>query len=340
VGLGEVLASGYDPRRVADDLLTTARDAFLLVAGRGRVEVDGPADEVERLRTLGDDAGPAQLVRVIETVGQAVVDMRGADAADPRLVLEVALVRLARRDAGPPLQVLAERVERLERRADNPTVRPAASAPSRPDPNAIEPPVEAVNRPRPPRSLGAMREDRAVQVPPDAPATAPPDASAALPAEAGAAETAPAPAAVATEARAVSLDDVIVAWAAVLPRLPPATRAAAQEAQPIALEGGVVTFGIPKNLIGAARPRFHKERDNIREALTEQLGALLKFQLAELAGFGELPPQGSSASGGGDEDVVDLTEIDDAVPADVAVDSVGLLTQRFDATVVEERPRD
>jgi hypothetical protein len=186
-----------------------------------------------------------------------------------------------------------------------------------------------------------MREERAVQAPPEAPPTAPATAPAEPPAEPPAeAEALPPGTAVATEARVVSLDDVIVAWAAILPRLPPATRAAAQEAQPIALEGGVVTFGIPKNLIGAARPRFHKERDNIREALTEQLGALLKFQLVELAGFGELPPQGSSASGTGDEDVVDLTEIDGAVPADVAVDSVGLLTQRFDATVVEERPRD
>ena len=55
------------------------------------------------------------LVRTLETLGQAVVDMRGTDAADPRLVLEIALVRLARREAGTPLQALAERVDRLER---------------------------------------------------------------------------------------------------------------------------------------------------------------------------------------------------------------------------------
>ena len=52
--------------------------------------------------------------------------MRGTDAADPRLVLEIALVRLARREAGTPLQALAERVDRLERGS-----APVAPAPTR-----------------------------------------------------------------------------------------------------------------------------------------------------------------------------------------------------------------
>ena len=117
VTLGELLDSGHEPRRVADDLLRAARDAFLLTAGSGRVHVDAPVEDQERLRELGEALGNAALVRVLETIGQAVVDMRGTDAADPRLVLEVALVRLSRRDAGPPLQMLIERIERLERGA-------------------------------------------------------------------------------------------------------------------------------------------------------------------------------------------------------------------------------
>ena len=38
VGLGELLESGHEPRRVAEDLLAAARDAFLLTAARGRVQ--------------------------------------------------------------------------------------------------------------------------------------------------------------------------------------------------------------------------------------------------------------------------------------------------------------
>jgi DNA polymerase-3 subunit gamma/tau len=318
VGLGELLEHGHEPRRLAEDLLVTARDAFLLVAAKGRVRVDAPDDEVERLSALGDDAGPAQLVRVIETLGQAVVDMRGADAADPRLVLEVALVRLARRDAGPPLQALADRVDRLERgiRAEGPAAVAGAPAPE---------PSPKTPRAKTPRSLRELKEERAAAPPEAAPPEPDPDP-----------EPEPPVATVAAD-RAVDLDDVIVAWAAILPRFGPATKAAAQEAQPIALDGNVVTFGIPKNLLSAARPRFQKEADNIRGALTEQLGRVLKFSLVPLDGFGELPPPVASAP---DDDVVDLTELTDLEPAEVAMDSVGLLAQRLDATIVEELPRD
>ena len=115
-GLAGLLESGHDARRIAEDLLRTLRDAFLLSAGRGQVHVDAPDEEQERLRAVGEVLGNATLVRALETLGQGVVDMRGTDAADPRLVLEIALVRLARRDTGGPLQVLADRVDRLEQR--------------------------------------------------------------------------------------------------------------------------------------------------------------------------------------------------------------------------------
>src|SRR5262245_12902006 len=100
IAVGELLDAGFDPRRITEDLLTTGRDAFLVLAARGRVRVDAPESDVAALATLGERSGPALLVRALETLGQAIVDMRGTDAADPRLVLEIALVRLARRDAG------------------------------------------------------------------------------------------------------------------------------------------------------------------------------------------------------------------------------------------------
>src|SRR5262249_4288337 len=115
VALGEQLDAGHEPRRLTEDLLATVRDAFLLTSARGRVRVDAPEDAREALAALGDQIGAPMLVRMLETLGQAVVDMRGTDAADPRLVVEIALVRLARREAGTPLQALAERVDRLER---------------------------------------------------------------------------------------------------------------------------------------------------------------------------------------------------------------------------------
>ncbi|HEY6317917.1 MAG TPA: DNA polymerase III subunit gamma/tau, partial [Acidimicrobiia bacterium] len=115
LSLDALLEAGHDSRRVAEDLLVAARDTFLLTAGAGRVQVQVPAADQARLTELGERLGNAAMVRMVETLGQAIVDMRGVDAADPRLVLEVALVRLSRRDAGPPIQTVVERIERLER---------------------------------------------------------------------------------------------------------------------------------------------------------------------------------------------------------------------------------
>ena len=101
VGLGELLDHG--PRAAPGRRRPAARpsrDAFLLTPAQGQVRVDVPEDDVGALAALGDSArARASSCASLETLGQAVVDMRGADAADPRLVLEIALVRLARRDA-------------------------------------------------------------------------------------------------------------------------------------------------------------------------------------------------------------------------------------------------
>ena len=208
VTLGELLDAGHEPRRLTEDLLATTRDAFLLTSAKGRVRVDAPEDDQARLGALGEQTGPALLVRTLETLGQAIVDMRGTDAADPRLVLEIALVRLARRDVGPPLQALAERVERLERGALGGAgpVRPSAGS------GGSEPAAA-----RPARTLSELRQARGAtssDVPVD------PAVDAAVPEP----EPEPEPESASGPVGALELDDVILAWADILPGLPPATR--------------------------------------------------------------------------------------------------------------------
>ncbi|MCZ7528272.1 MAG: DNA polymerase III subunit gamma/tau [Acidimicrobiia bacterium] len=143
VALGALVEAGHDPRRVAEDLLRSLRDAFLLEAARGRVVPEGPPEERARLEALAGTLGRGAVVRGLETLGQAVVDMRGADAADPQLVLEVALVRMARRDAGTSLDALTDRVERLERALAG----RSGDAPPAPGPPSRRP------RPRGPKAL-------------------------------------------------------------------------------------------------------------------------------------------------------------------------------------------
>jgi DNA polymerase III subunit gamma/tau len=331
VAVGEMLDAGFDPRRIAEDLLVTARDAFLVTTAKGRVRVDEPEDHVARLGALGERAGPALLVRTLEALGQGVVDMRGTDAADPRLVLEIAVVRLARRDAGPPVQALAERVDRLEKAigAGNPSndLRPPAPGHAKAKQQEAPPPTPAA----PKKPFPAVRRERQAR---DATASDPepePDPEPTQPREPPSGNLPP-----------IAIDDVIVAWADLLPALPRATSAAAQEAQPISIEGDVITFGVPKSLYANARPRFHKERETIRDALEARLGRRMQFQLKAYDGFDAEPTRRapSADSYGSDEEeeeVLDIVEVDGP---EAAVDSVTRAAQRLDATIVEELPRD
>jgi DNA polymerase-3 subunit gamma/tau len=344
VELGVLVDKGHEPRRVADDVLRAARDAFLLTAGAGRVAVTGPEEEQDAFRRLGDALGNAALVRTIETLGQAIVDMRGVDAADPRLVLEVALVRLARREAGPPLVLLAERVERLERAVAGGSTAEAGAAPrgSGASSNTESPPR---------RALGSLRAERA----PEAAAAPPPAVPAPVDAESAGAQlpsAAPEPSGATPASTPFDLDDVVVAWAEILPEFSMATRSAVQHAQPIRVEGDVVVFGIAPQMLSAARPRFKTNADTIRQALSKRLGRVPKFSLVasadvDLAGAPDVPlnapadvaPVGEPPPESGSVDDAVLDDLLDAEPAGPAVSSVGLLEAEFGATVVEEHPR-
>ena len=317
LSLDALLEAGHDSRRVAEDLLVAARDTFLLTAGAGRVQVQVPAADQARLTELGERLGNAAMVRMVETLGQAIVDMRGVDAADPRLVLEVALVRLSRRDAGPPLQTVVERIERLERALG--TAGVAAPTPERRAPG---------------RTLGAVRAEA------DAARAAEPAARAAAGSAAPAApEPAPAAPPPATPPRDLDLDDVILAWAELLPGFSPATRAAVQAAQPLRVDGDVVVFGVAPELVEAARPRFKREADTIRAALADRFGRNVKFNLVAAADFvADAPARAPARKPDPPPEELDADEVLDATDAPPEPPEARL-TEAFGATVVEDIPR-
>jgi DNA polymerase-3 subunit gamma/tau len=153
VAVAQACAAGRDPRRLAADLVEHLHQAFLLTQAPGLVAL--PDQTRDRLAEQAHRMGPAALVRAIETLGQAQVEMR--EALDPRITLDTALVRLARPEADASPAALLERLERLERQlraqqgaegaapagpAPAPSSRPAAStgpggaAASRPAPSA------------------------------------------------------------------------------------------------------------------------------------------------------------------------------------------------------------
>ncbi|HMF84181.1 MAG TPA: DNA polymerase III subunit gamma/tau [Acidimicrobiia bacterium] len=330
IAVGALLDAGHEPRRIAEDVLRSVRDAFLLNASGGQVRVDAPEDEQRRLDELGQTLGNTTLVRVLETLGQAVVDMRGTDAADPRLVLEIALVRLTRREVGPPIQTVMERIEKLEQTVAG--ERDASDAGTRSE-SANTPAARA-----PGVTVGALRKRRPEPTP--APADEPTDPPAASePSSAG--DTESSSPARDSGVTSVDVDEVILAWATVLPELPVATRSAVQEAQPLSVEGDVVTFGVSPRLIEAARPRFRREADTIREALSRHVGSSLRFNLVEHEGFSgertatdapEPPPPEDEP-----EDVVIEADESATAPGVESTSPTTMLTESLGATVVEER---
>ncbi len=321
VALNDALAAGTDPRRMAEEILRTLRDAFVLENAGMRVPYDGPAEEAERLQTVATTLGNAALVRAIETLGQAIVDIRGPATPDPRLVLEVAIVRLARRDARATIDALLDRVERLERALE---ARPATTPPAAP------------LRATPAPSNGAHLAPAA----PPAPAPAPAPAARPTPTP----EPDPAPAPDTSVEVTFDLDAVIEAWPLALETLKAPLRAAIHDAQPIGMEQGTIVFGVPRKRFDAINQRFRSEAAAIKEAFAQRLGTQPKFILRphDFDAVDAFKPIDATRKPAPveepDDEAVDPNELVDA--RDVPVDAASRLVADFGAEVIEETPRD
>ncbi len=145
-----------------------------------------------------------------------------------------------------------------------------------------------------------------------------------------------------------SLDDVIEAWPDVLGQLKAPTRAAVQDAQPIAIEAGVIVFGVPARRREAINERFRKEAAVLKEAFAVRLGSQPRFTL-RAHNFDAVdalrPSMGSDTAASqpvpvtvADDAPVDLHDLVDAHDAPPN-DSVARLVADLGASVVEERPR-
>ena len=136
---------GWDPEQLAENFAAEVRQVFLLqVAPEVADAVD--ADR-QRLTDWGSALGLARTVRVLETLGRAMREMKSAP--EKIVILEVAMVRLIRPDLESSFEALDERLTRLERegvRSLAPTPAPAPPAVLRPIgslPLATPPPTMA-----------------------------------------------------------------------------------------------------------------------------------------------------------------------------------------------------
>jgi DNA polymerase-3 subunit gamma/tau len=208
---------GWDPEQLAENFAGEVRQAFLLqVAPEVADAVD--ADR-ERLLKWGELLGLARSVRILETVGRTIREMKSAP--DKVVMLEVAAVRLTKPELDHSFESLDERLTRLERGASRPSV-PAPSAP------ALRPIASSVSAPAPTPPVAPVPSAAT-----SAPARAEPDSVQAV-AKDG--ET----------ALPLALDDLRERFATrVVPRTSRAAQLLLRSARVESVEGVLLTIGVP-----------------------------------------------------------------------------------------------
>jgi DNA polymerase III subunit gamma/tau len=136
----ELSEQGHDLGRLVSDLIEHLR-WLMLVQHMGEVPEAIPVTQEtrERLRAQAGQLGEATVVRLLDLLAVAVDDMR--QGGDPRLPLELALVKVTRPASDLSRESIAFRLERLEQGHVEPAAPPRPRADAKPEP---PPAAEAV----------------------------------------------------------------------------------------------------------------------------------------------------------------------------------------------------
>ena len=318
VEVAESAKAGVDPRRLGIELLEYLRNGFLATRARSLVMLsdDASAQAEAQARRLG----PAALVRAMEVVGQALIDMR--DAADPRITLEVALVRLSAPEVDETNAALLARVEHLEQTVGSksgpalpdagpaavprPAARPKPRAAASAQPGSYSTP--AVGPPPPMPALGAHRSTAPLPTAGAHPAT--PEPVTPVPA-AVAAPSPPSPA----DAHLPTREELTLAWGDnVLPALRPAVKIYVASGRFVSVSDAAV-YAVPDR---GLLLRAQAAQAEVQAALTAHFGRPVPLRLVLDEGGSR---EGTPASDPSPPDTVaedpsayDIDELEDAPP--------------------------
>ncbi len=263
--LAAALHSGRDARSLAEELIAHLRDGFLLLVAPDLVQLPDRrravvADQAERLGLPGT-------VRAMEVLGEVLVELR--HAPDPRVLLDVALVKLTNVDADSSPSALLARIEKLERAL---AAAPTSTAPAGPGapgaPTSAADAGEGTRRAR----LGSAVPSAASPPEPEMPAAPPPEAAApaAAPEPTSPAPTPEPPASATAESAAgPSRDELTLAWADdLLPRLSRQAKPVLAAARWVDTDAGVA-LAVPNE---PHRARCEQHRAELEGALATYFG--------------------------------------------------------------------
>ncbi len=298
--------SGRDPGQLARDLIAHLRQ-LLVARATGEVPESFTVTvaQPQRLAEQAERIEEAKLMGAIDALSAAVAAMREGD--DPRLSLEVALLKVARPSLDASQDALLRRIEQLEGRFSE----GGGAAEVSPDEKA--------------NHLGSSVEPS----PAPPPQARPSDEGSPTEAQAEAAEAAPsAETHTATAVAGVGLDRIVELWPAVIEHVRQSGSAMLSSlfegARPLEVdpEQGVLKIGFP------ASAKFNKRKAEVPanvERIAEALKAIAGEQLRpayELIDGEEEPPSEALSAALGEEEMIEL------------------LKNNFDASEVELNERE
>jgi DNA polymerase-3 subunit gamma/tau len=297
VAVADATAAGRDARTLGEVLIARLRDAFLAVMKAPDRHL--PANDLAQAEALGAELGAAGLTRALEVLGEALVEL--AKKPDPRIVLEVALVRLCRPDADRSYDAVLDRLERLERQlaagsvvesspptdADASGSAPSGASATGPAAEAREALAQATTARRTREPVKKATASRAAPAPV---ATAP----------------APEPTPVAPSAAPASLpsvDELDAAWPAILEGLKGASRGVFRDGR-FEVTTDAVVLRIPK---GPPPDQVKRRSPELEQVVASKIGRSVPVRVVIDDSVPAAP-----ATAEPEEDVVDVDELEDA----------------------------
>jgi len=288
VAVARLTGFGFSPQQLTVDLVDHLRQGFLAIVAPELVTVSGA--ERDALASQASRVGLAALVQAMELLGLAQVAMR--EAPDPRVTLEVALVRLAHPEADDSPAALLARIERLE----SDRAAPAGEARSTPQPSPARPAGSVEPGPAEPGPVGPRKTLGAVRRQTQPPAGPPQQVVPAQPVTEEPPVEEPAQAvpldrrAPAVAAAFPTRDQLVQAWGdQVIGRLRPKAKALYQAGRFIGVDGERARFGLPNETHCS---RCAEMQDEVEAALGECFGRPVGLELVVDAAAGE--PDGAA----------------------------------------------
>jgi len=112
--VAEMASRGIDLRRFIGEAIGFFRGVFLAHYSPNLAEVvDEPAEILEGWKKASSRIGPADVLRAVDLLGEALVKLR--EGREERLMVELAMIKLTRPETATDPDALLARLERLER---------------------------------------------------------------------------------------------------------------------------------------------------------------------------------------------------------------------------------